>query len=399
MNGIFSTSPRRYRFASLLTGLLIALVAACSGNGTVPSNPPGVASATSQIANPDTSVPAPVDTMSILKKLTKDEMISSTLDRGNGDTGPYGIGVAKVTYGLKKGEVVDCNFADSTGAAGKGTTIELVSPAPSASPTTFVQSSDIQGCDGVATTNGNDVYAAGRTSGKVVGYKQDGTLIKKYGAPLKAPLSIIEASCTTFGVDPAFCGYTAEYIFASDAITGGIVSWSINNYGNPNELEVAKGFAVNKGSGWGALGPSGLAYYGKTDSLYIADGVDNTVVYFTHASELLVKDEIVVQPGGKTFKCKYHGSRNPCGKLVLAGKPLNAPLAMAVLPNGNLIVANTKDNQVIEMTPKGQVLDHHAVVKSATGAIYGLAAIGTKDSNTALYYTNKNTNTLHLLHQ
>jgi hypothetical protein len=379
------------RAGLVFVGALAIAIAACSSNGAVPSNPPGVANAMSQFANPDTSVPAPVDTMSILKKLTKDEVISSTLDRGNGDTGPYGIGVAKVTYGLKKGEVVGCNFADTTGAAGKGTTIELVSPTPSASPTTFVQSSDIQGCDGVATTNGNDVYASALTSGKVVGYKHDGTLIKKYGSPLKAPLSIIEASASNF--------YAAEYIFVSDASTGGIVSWSINNYGNPNELEVAKGFAVNKGSGWSALGPSGLSYFPSKDELFIADGVDNTVVYFTHAGELLVKDEIVVQPGGKTFKCKYHGSRNPCGKLVFAGKPLNGPGAMTLLPNGNLLVANTKDNQVVEMTPTGKVLDHHAVVKAATGVIYGLAAIGTKDSNTALYYTNKNTNTLHLLHQ
>ena len=84
---------------------------------------------------------------------------------------------------------------------------------------------------------------------------------------------------------------------------------------------------------------------------------------------------------------------------MFAGKPLNAPSAMAVLPNGNLIVANTGDNQVIEMTPKGQILDQHAVVKSKLGYIYGLAAIGTNDANTALYYTNKNTNTVHELEQ
>ena len=41
------------------------------------------------------------------------------------------------------------------------------------------------------------------------------------------------------------------------------------------------------------------------DTLYIVDGVDNTIVAVSNASNLLEKDEIVVQPGGKKFKCAY----------------------------------------------------------------------------------------------
>jgi hypothetical protein len=51
------------------------------------------------------------------------------------------------------------------------------------------------------------------------------------------------------------------------------------------------------------------------------------------------------------------------------------------------------------MTPTGQVLDTTVVDKSKTSGIFGLAAIGTKDSNTALFYTDTNTNTLHELEQ
>jgi hypothetical protein len=385
----FSTN----RAGLLFVGVLAAAIAACSANSTVPTASSGAANpeAAQSLVKPDTGGVSPADTTSILKKLTKDVIIGSTVDPTNGDTGPHGVAVVRANYGLKKGEIVTCNFDDNTNAPAKGTTIDLFSPAPSTTPSTFVQSSKIEGCDGVATTEGNDVYVSSLTAGTVTGWSPTGKFIKSYGSPLKAPLAIAEASNSNF--------YAAEYIFASDAMTGGIVSWSINNYGNPKETEVATGFEVNKGTGWSALGPSGLAYYPNKDELFIADGVDNTVVYFTHASELLVTDEIVVQPGGKKFTCKYGGGKNPCGKLVKAGKPLKSPGVMCILPNGNVIVANTTNNQVIEMTATGQVLDSKAIVKSKTGAIYGLWAIGSNDSNTALYYVNKNTSTLHELEQ
>ena len=52
-----------------------------------------------------------------------------------------------------------------------------------------------------------------------------------------------------------------------------------------------------------------------------------------------------------------------------------------------------------EMTPKGEVLDTKVVDKSKTPGVFGLAAIGSKDSNTALFYTDTNTNTLQELEQ
>jgi hypothetical protein len=382
-------SPFTNRAALLLVGTLLA-ASACSGNGTVPSSPSSAGSAASQFSGADSNGASPDDNTSILKKLTKQIVIGSTVDPTNGDTGPHGLAVAPTTYGLKKGQLVVCNFADSSGAAGKGTTIDVLDPTTGATPTTFAQSSKIQGCAGDATTTGDGVYAAGLTSGEVVGFTNKGKKGKTYGSPFVAPLSIVDASNANL--------YAAEYIFASDANTGSIISFSINLYGNPKPTEIATGFAVNKASGWNVLGPSGLAYYPKKDILYIADGVDNTVVAFSHASELLVKDEIVVKPGGKTFTCKY--PKTTCGTLVKAGKPLKAPEAMTVLPNGNLIVANTQGgNTLVEMTPTGKVLDTKVVDTNETAAIFGLVATGSNDTNTALFFTDANANNLQELEQ
>ena len=157
------------------------------------------------------------------------------------------------------------------------------------------------------------------------------------------------------------------------------------------------GFDVNKKTGWSTLGPMGLAFdSGKNGTLYAVDGVDNTLVSFGNATELLEPDEIVVQKGGKTFKCKF--PKTTCGKLIHAGSPLNAPVAMTRLSNGNLIIANgAGGNTLVEITPTGKVLDTKVVDKSTTQGIFGLQATGTSDSDTALYYTDANDNSLHEL--
>ncbi len=374
--------------------LIVALLAtsACNGNGAVPAGSSAAANSASQAAGPSASVASPADNTSILKKLKKQVLIGSTVDPTNGDAGPHGLSIVQNNYVLKKGQLLVCNFDDKTGAP-KGTTIELFNPDPSSSPATFVQSKDIEGCAGDVDSSANSVYGAGFTSGLVAGFGNTGTLIKTYGPPLAKPFSDVDAVCPP---SKAHCLYSAEYIFVSDAKTGGIVKFSINYYGNQKPIQVASGFAVNNQPGWNALGPSGLAYTYDSDTLYIADGVDNTIVAFDHASDLLIKNEIVVQKGGKTFKCLH--KKTTCGTLIYSGSPLDAPEAMTLLPNGNLVVANTEGgNTLVELTPAGKVLDTKVVDKSQTAGVFALAASGTDDSNTVLFYTDTNTNDLYEL--
>jgi hypothetical protein len=46
----------------------------------------------------------------------------------------------------------------------------------------------------------------------------------------------------------------------------------------------------------------------------------------------------------------------------------------------------------ITLTPAGQILDTKIVDKNKTAGVFGLAAIGTGDSDTEIYYTDTNTN-------
>src|SRR5579862_433688 len=377
------------RLLMLLAGALLA-TSACGGNATVPTAPQGAAPGASSIV--------PNDNTSILKKLTKDVEIGSTVDKSNGDMGPRAIALVKSTFGLKKGQLLVCNFDNSAGTAGKGTTIEVFDPSPSSKPVTFTQNAKLEGCDGDAITATNHVYAGGLTSGAVAQLDQNGKLTNTYRSPIQAP----------FDDADAFCGlaYAPEDIYVSDAKTGAIIKLSFLpvSSGKAKMTEVIKGFGINKGSGWSVLGPSGIQYNNTrigilcNDTLYVVDGVDNTIVAVSTASNLLLKDEIVVQPGGKKFKCAH--PKKTCATLVYSGSPLNAPVASALLPNGNLIVANTKGgNKLVELTPSGKILATKTIDTNASADIFGLLASGTNDSDTVLFYTDTKTNTLHELEQ
>jgi hypothetical protein len=330
---------------------------------------------------------------SILKLLTKDVVIGSTVDAKNGDQGPRALSIAPCNcHGLlSKGQLVVCNFENAAGVAGDGTTIEALNPTPGSKPVRFFQGDSIEGCDGDAMNPHNGLmYASGFTSGDIVVLTKKGTATKTYsGKTIDAPFADAAA-------DPAQ-NFSPLYIYAGSTASGGIVSISIGFYGNGLVTQVAKGFGVSGGSAQNELAPSGLQYDRSKDSLYIVDGVTNTIVVFSNSSKLLDKDEIIVKPGGKTFQCKY--PKTTCATLVYSGSPLNAPVASALLPNGNLIVANTQGtaNTLVELTPKGQVLDTEVVDQSSTQGVFGLVARGTNDSNTVVFYTDTNSNTVHEL--
>jgi hypothetical protein len=367
---------------------------ACGGGGAVPSNALGAGNAASGLTPGfGQAAPQAVDTTSILKKLTKDVVIGSTVDPSNGDKGPRAISIVPAPFApLKKGQLVVCNFDDKSGKAAAGTTIELLDPTPGSKPVRFAQSSDITGCDGDAVNASDSVFGSGLTSHVVAVFNHKGKLAKKYsGSPFDVPFA--DAAQTAIPM------YGADYVFVTDVRTGSLIDFSSNYQGHPDPVQVATGFAVNQKQPAGKLGPSGLQYTKAGDSIYVVDGVTNTVVAFNNVANLLEKDEIIVERGGKTFKCK--AKHFTCGHLVHAGAPLDGPMASALLPNGNLIVANTqgKANTLVELTPTGKILDTKVVDASKTQGVYGLVAAGTDDSNTVLFFTDTNSNDVHELEQ
>ncbi len=384
-------SFRSFRVAPLAAVIALA-TSACGGGSAIPSRAP-LANVPSQVVLDGTNVAWPESTSSILKTLKKDVVIGSTVDPKNHDKGPRSIDQVLGNFGLKKGQLVVCNYENSAGAAAKGTTIEVLDPKPGSKPATFVQNSKVQGCTGASLSAGNAVYAAGETSGVVAAFDEKGNYKKTYGSPIATPMTTADANC---GLP-----YAPEDLYVGNAKDGSIVKFAVGYYGNPHEIAVIGGFD-HSGSGWNTLGPSSVQYDARlhdhgslcNDSLYIVDGVDNEVVAVTNASNLLVKDEIVVSSHGTKFTCKQ--KKFTCASVVYRGSALNAPVASAFLPNGNLIVANTKGgNTLVELTLTGKVLATKKIDSSKNAHVFGLVASGTK--NVVLFYTDTADNSVHEL--
>jgi hypothetical protein len=381
---VFSSTRARYLVAATLLA-----ASACAGNRSVPATGIGAYPLNSAFA-PD----AAVDMKSVLKALKKNTLIGSTVDPTNGDKAPHGLTIAGASTGsLTKGQLVTCNFSNKSNAAGQGTTVEVLDAKAGSKPTQFAQNAAFKGCAAIAITAGNTVYGTAFAGKSLAQFGSTGAYRGMKSSAFVAPFG---ALYTPVGTPP----YQELIVFATDASKGSVLRIDITYFTPPKPkftvTAIATGFAVNKKPGTKALGPSGLAYNAKSDTLYIVDGVDNTVVAFAGAGKILLANAVTVQPGGKTFKYNKQITK-PFASLVFAGSPLKSPVASTLLPNGNLIVANTKGNSLVEMTPTGKVLDTKVVETKAAPAVFGLASAGTSDANTVLYYTNAISNTVQLL--
>ena len=268
----------RSKGAAWLAVTVAVATASCGGNSSsLPGN--GVTSTVRAVAV------RPADTTSILKKLKKDVVIGSTVDPSNGDEAPTAITVVAHNYVLKQGQLLVCNFDNSSGKAGAGTTLEVLDPAPGSKPSRFAQSTKIEGCNGSAIAGNNSVYGSGLTSGDVEWFSVKGVPLETYTS-MVAPLN------------DAYAGpqgkYVPDYIFVGSN-SGAVSNISVGSYGTGDALQVISGFPTDTSGPSVGLGPTGLQYSPSLDTLYVVDGADSAIYAVTHASYLLQQDEIVVE--------------------------------------------------------------------------------------------------------
>jgi hypothetical protein len=375
------------RRARYLVAAALLATSACAGNRSVP-----VAGMDASNASFMRTPEAAVDTTSILKALTKNVTIGSTIDASNGDRAPHGLAIVPFAYGpLKKGGLVVCNANNKANGSGLGTTIEQLAATAGSKPVRLGQNAALLGCGSLSLDGGDSTYTAATGAKSITQYAYNGKTYALYsttkGSSVTAP----------FGIEwgqQVGNSYNPRIVFATDATNGTILSIQVANPAPYPVTVIATGFAVNKKAGAATLAPSGLAYNAKTDTLYIVDGANDTIVAFAKATTILLKNAIQVQPGGKTFKYAK-GQKTGAATVVYSGAALKSPVASTLLPNGNLVVAGTKGgNTLIELTPTGTILDTDKVNTTAKAGIFALAASGTSDANTVLYYTDANLNTV-----
>lgn len=373
---------------------LAVIVSACSAAGTSQNVPPTNAGLGLGAYSNDQLQPDAVDTTSILKQLTKTVVVGSTIDPGNGDKTPYGLlYVSTKPYGrgvITKGDLVTCNYADKSGVLGNGTTVDVLPSKPGSSPKRMLQNAKLKGCASVSIDSnfGDAVFSADSGAKNVAGISFKGKLFQTFtNKSIVKPWS--EAIAPGIGYPPG------DGVFVSDMSSGNVVRINMNAGSGVSYQVPITGFAVNKGSPGSILGPTGLQYNARNDTLYIADGVTNTVMSVAHAYEVLTRnDAIKVSADGKSFS----GPAAKNAKLIYAGKPLSSPIGCAALPNGNVVVSNgAGKNTLVEIASNGHVLATKVVDKGKAGAVPGLVAVGSSDSNTVIYFTDDNKNNVELL--
>jgi hypothetical protein len=373
-----SKFPTNVRIAlSAIAGLAVA---ACShGAGSMlPTQSAATSTAMQEAQLPDSNV-------SILKMLTKQVVIGSTIDPKFGQLNPYGLTVAPITSGkYTKGDLVVCNFNDKKNVQGTGFTVVALHPKPGSKPILVSSSKTLVGCDALALGPFDDIWAAAFTANDdPVISAQDSLESNLKGKPYDRPWGQIFAQPKSG--TPSF--------YEGNAGDGTVVRIDALTF---TAQVIAKGFAVNHGKPGSIFAPGGLAYNPVGDILYIVDGTNNTVVAFTDVTKI-PKDGITVESGGKTFK----GPSAKDAHLIFAGAPLDGPISSALLFNGNLVVGNTSNpagkNLMVELSPTGKVLDTLNVDKGAAGAIFGMVATGTSAADTKLYFNDDNDNNLQVL--
>jgi hypothetical protein len=354
---------------------------------------------------------------SVLKTLTKQVVIGSTVDPLNGDLNPYGLAVATVNNGfIKKGDLYVCNFNDKANVQGTGTTIVSLAPVPGSKPVRFEKSSSLLGCAALTINEQmglSTLYAAAFGSKSEIAIASGrnpatGKRFKTIAPPvtkgLSGPFGVALATDSTSSL------YATTAILVSDATTGSIVlaqycqsSSACTNPGVP----IVTGFAVNHGKPGNILGPSGLVFdlnnCVKIDhrpacgTLYVVDGVNDTVVAIHNVLQLHKAKSIVVGKGGTTFS----GPEAKWAQKIYAGKPLDGPISAALLYNGNLVVGNTLNpkgtNLLVELSPTGRLLDTKNVDKGPAGALFGIVATGKSAATQKVYFNDDNANNLQVL--
>jgi hypothetical protein len=362
-------------------GAAVLFATACNAGGYTMSP------ATRQASLPQYQIPGEdlSPDVSVLKQLDRQVVIGPTVDPANGAQNPYGLTVAPITVGkLTKGDLVVCNFNANSNVQGTGESIVALHPVPKSDPIHVSSIEPLKGCNALAIDADDTVWASVMVANDNPVVAPTGKLLTNIkGKPFNQPWGQVLARHKS-----------RSAFYETNAGTGSVVRI---NLGTKFTYDViATGFPVNHGQPGTALAPSGLAYNASVDTLYFADGKNNTIVAFKNVSKI---------PGGgikaRDNGMKFSGPSADNARIVFSGKPLNGPISTALLPNGNLVVGNTLDptgkNLILEVSAAGKLLDVRNVDKGAAGAIFGLVATGSSISDTKVYFNDDNNNNVQVL--
>lgn len=291
----------------------------------------------------------------------------------NGDVNPYGVAFVPSGFPadgrVRPGDVLVSNFNDSSNVQGTGTTIVSFSPrgplaVPGSAPAFFTSQ-----LPGLTT-------ALGALRG---GFVVVGNVPTTNGAfpVLQGALQVIDrwGNWVQTLSDPVFLNSPWDltiddhgswaHIFVSNVATGTVTRLDVTvgsqGLGVSKMTTIATGYGVQPNSAAVILGPTGLAFDDRSDTLYVASTADNAIYAI--------------------FDAAHATSSVKRGRRVFADAHLRGPLALRFAPNGDLLTANgdavnsdvLHPSEIVEFTRFGRFVREYDVDSSQGGA-FGLDA-------------------------
>jgi hypothetical protein len=334
--------------------------------------------------------------------------IASTVPH-NGDQNPYGVAVVPRTTGkLVEGHVLVSNFnnnGSNGGEQGTGTSIVAVAPNGHMELFAEIHARALPGpCPGgVGLTTALAVLRSGwvivgslPTADGTAATAQAGCLIV-----LDARGKVVETlsggfingpwDMTALDMGGSAVLFVTNVLNGTVAAQGGVVAGGTvvrillatpdaarNDGGMPREISrvvIASGFGERTDPAALVVGPTGVGL-GRNGVLYVADSLGNQIVQIADAL--------------------FRNTSAGAGVMVSAGGSINDPLGLAIAPNGDILVTNGGDGNLVEVTPGGAQIAVKPVDATGIGGgtLFGLAVA---PDRAAIYFVNDGNNTLDLL--
>ncbi len=320
----------------------------------------------------------------------------------NGDQNPYGVAVIQATTGnLVQGNILVSNFNNAANLQGLGTTIDEISPKGKVSLFATIDAASLPGaCPGgvglttalvvlsqgwviVGSLPTTDGSAATASAGCLIVLNQWGHAVETIsGKLINGPWDM-----TAFQ-----SGGTAD-LFVTNVLNGTVAaSPNVVNKGTvvrivlgiskdsiPQVLSrtvIGSGFSERTDPAALVIGPTGVGL-GADGTLYVADTLNNRVAAIPNA---LLRQ-----------------SNDGTGDSVSTGGAINGPLGLAIAPNGDILVTNGGDGNLVEVTPDGSqnAVMNIDVTNTGAGTLFGLAVTPGGDG---VYFVNDGNNTFNILH-
>ena len=348
---------------------------------------------------------------SFLSRFATVGTVASTVP-ANGDENPYGVAVVRSSIGsLTRGNILVSNFNNSSNLQGTGTTIMQISPDGATSVFAQLDPAHLHGaCPGgiglttalVALRSGWVVVGSLPTTDGTSATAKAGCLVVldshgKVAEDIRGPLINGPWDMTAFEADDWAALFVTNVLNDTVAESPNTVNQGTvvrivlslpeedeDDYyargNNPpdvlSETVIGSGFAERTDPTALVVGPTGVGL-GLDGTLYVADTVNSAIQALPNA----------------LFRFDSAG----LGQTVSAGGALNGPLGLAIAPNGNIIVANGGDGNMVEITPKGKQISVTLADTTGIGAgtLFGLAVA---PNHKGIYFVNDGDNTLRFLH-